>query len=559
MIPQYPQVCWFLLVAPPVLIAFFWWALHSRQKVLTKFIEARLLTSLTAGVSTTRRKIRFAMIIMAVEFLIFALARPYHSFDLQEVEQRGLDIVVAVDTSKSMLATDIAPNRLGRAKLAALELMQKSAVDRLGLVAFAGEAFLECPLTVDNAVFQQSVQQLDVNSIPQGGTAIAAAIRTAMDAFKEQDHHTALVLLTDGEDNDEGALDAAKEAAKAGMKIFTIGIGSAEGTLVQVKDANGNTDYIRDDQGQVLKSKLNESLLQQIATETGGFYLPLRGVNTIDTLYERGLSELPKTESHQQMSRRYHEQFQWPLAAAIVLLLSEMFFPERKRERKASTPPPVPRAAAVGALVLLAMLGLAGQSMASPGSAMRDYQAGHFTNALTEYDRLADVTTNDLRLVFNAGDAAYRATNYDEAVRCFTAVTLSPDLKLQQRAYYNLGNTKYRQSNSVKDLEELQHAWEEVVTIYEHAVDLDKQDADAAYNLAFLKKCVEELKEFRAIMERLKNEADSAVRQSQYHRALEIMQPLLKNQVGAKQFEDYIKKLKDIDAIVTPTPAPQQR
>ena len=125
-----------------------------------------------------------------------------HGFDLQEVEQRGLDIVVAVDTSKSMLATDIAPNRLERAKLAALELMQKAGTDRMGLVAFAGDAFLECPLTVDNTAFQQCVQALDVNSIPQGGTAIAAAINTALTAFKEDSHHKVLVLFTDGEDND---------------------------------------------------------------------------------------------------------------------------------------------------------------------------------------------------------------------------------------------------------------------------------------------------------------------------------------------------------------------
>src|ERR1700744_3747183 len=125
MTPQFPQYCWFLLVAPPLLIAFFWWALRSRQKVLTRFIEARLLSSLTVGVSTTRRKIRFALIIIAVELLIFTLSRPYHGYDLQEIEQRGLDIVVAVDTSKSMLATDIAPSRLERARLAALELMQK--------------------------------------------------------------------------------------------------------------------------------------------------------------------------------------------------------------------------------------------------------------------------------------------------------------------------------------------------------------------------------------------------------------------------------------------------
>src|SRR5450631_1583012 len=207
---EHPQLLWFLLVVPPVLAAFFWWALRVRQKLLAQFINARLLAVLTVGVSPTRQKIRFALVILAVALLIITIARPQRGFDLEEVEQRGLDIVVAVDTSKSMLATDIAPNRLERAKLAALELMQRAGTDRMGLVAFAGNAFLECPLTIDNTAFQQSVQALDVNSIPQGGTALAAAIGEALTAFKEKDHYKALVLFTDGEDNDEGALEAAQ-------------------------------------------------------------------------------------------------------------------------------------------------------------------------------------------------------------------------------------------------------------------------------------------------------------------------------------------------------------
>src|ERR1017187_7799117 len=189
-----------LLVILPALALFFWWGERVRQKLLTQFVEARLLASLTVGLSLTRRKIRYALALLAVALLIIAIARPQGGFDLQEVAQRGLDIVVAVDTSKSMLATDIAPNRLSRAKLAALELMQKATTDRLGLVAFAGDAFLECPLTIDNTAFQQSVQALDVNSIPQGGTALAAAINTALAAFKENGPYKVLVLFTDGED-----------------------------------------------------------------------------------------------------------------------------------------------------------------------------------------------------------------------------------------------------------------------------------------------------------------------------------------------------------------------
>src|SRR5207244_138924 len=177
------------------------------------------------GISAARQKIAWAGLLLAVACLILALARPQWGFDWEETKQRGLDIVVAIDTSKSMLAEDIAPNRLARAKLAALDLMQQARSDRLGLVAFAGSAFLQCPLTVDDAAFRQSVEALDVNTIPQGGTAIAEAIETALTAFKEGDNYKTLVLITDGEDHDSGALEAAKKAADGGLKIFTIGIG----------------------------------------------------------------------------------------------------------------------------------------------------------------------------------------------------------------------------------------------------------------------------------------------------------------------------------------------
>jgi len=549
-----PQILWLLLVIPPALALFFWWRERARQKLLTQFIEARLLSSLTVGISPARKKWRFALFILAVVFLIVALARPQYGFDLQEVEQRGLDIVVAVDTSKSMLATDIAPDRLERAKLAALELMQDAKSDRLGLVAFAGEGFLECPLTVDNTAFQQSVQALDVNSVSEGGTALAAAINTALTAFKASNGHKVLVLLTDGEDNvnESAALEAAQNAAKAGMKIFTVGIGTVEGSILRITDANGNSDYVRDPEGNVVKSHLNEALLQQIATMTGGFYLPLRGADTMDILYARGLAPLPKSESQELLIKQYHEQYHWPLAAAILLLLAEMFLPERSLQTATKSKG---RAAAIAALSI-AICVLPDSIFASPSGALREYNAGDYTNAMQEFEQLAQVTTNDLRLVFDAGAAAYRATNYDAALADFQEATLSPDLKLQQQAYYNLGDTLYRQGElqfepDTDGLNAMEQTWQQAVKSYERAVELNTNDEDAAYNLAFVKRQIDLIAQLREAMRRAKLAADDAVQRNEYHRALEIMESL-NNPIAAKKFQDYIKKLKDIDAIVTP-------
>jgi len=539
------NILWLLLVVPPVLALFLWWGERVRQRLLAKFIEARLLTSLTVGLSPTRRKIRYALVVLAVALLIITIARPQRGFDLQEVEQRGLDIVVAVDTSKSMLATDIAPNRLARAKMATLELMQKAATDRIGLVAFAGDAFLECPLTIDNTAFQQSVQALDVNTIPQGGTALAAAINTALGAFKEGDHYKALVLFTDGEDNDEGALEAAQNAAKEGLKIFTIGIGTTEGALL-------DPNIVRDPDGNAVKSHLNEALLQQIATATGGFYLPLRGANTMDLLYDKGLALLPKAEGVGKLVRRYHEQYHWPLALAMLLLIAEMFFPERRAgaRRGGAKPASVPPAVVASLVLFTVWLG-ASSAQASPDSALRDYRAGNFTNAMTEFNRLAEVQTNDLRLVFNAGDAAYRATNFDLAQNLFSQVTISPDLNLQQKAFYNLGNAQFQLAKQTKDLDGLQQGLEQTEKTFERAVSLNTNDVDAVFNLKFTKNAVEQIKQFKEAMRRAKSNADDAVRRAEFHRALEIMLPLQKT-VAAKQFEEYTKKLKSIDDIANP-------
>ncbi len=551
---EQPHLLWLLLVLPPALALFFWWASCQRQQLLAQFIQTRLLSALTVGVSPARRKIRLGCLVLAVALVMVTLARPQYGFDLQKIEQRGLDIVVAIDTSKSMLAGDIAPNRLERARLAALDLMQRAKPDRLGLVAFAGDAFLECPLTFDNTAFQQCIQALNVNTLPQGGTAIAAAIQTAQTAFKEGDHFKVLVLFTDGEDNDGGALAAAQAAGKAGLKIFTIGIGTPQGDLLRITDANGNSDYIRDSDGNVVKSHLNETLLRQIAAATGGFYLPLRGANTMETLYEQGLAPLPKSEGEERLVRRYHEQYQWPLAAAILLLLAEMFLPERKKSTVQSPRSKV-EAPMVAALIGILSLPIAAQ--ASPSSALREYNAGNYTNALQEFERLAQVNTNDLRLVFNAGAAAYRATNFDAAMNDFQLATWSPDLKLQQQAYYNLGNTLYRSGElkfepDTASLDAMEETWQQAIKSYEHAAELNTNDADAAYNLGFVKRQMGLIAQLREAMRRAKLAADEAIRRNEYHRALEIMESL-NSPIAAKKFQDYIKKLKDIDAIVTPT------
>lgn len=557
-----PNMLWLLLVVPPALLGFFWWAGRTRQRLLTQFIQARLLPTLTVGISARRQKIRAGCLVLAVICLIVALARPQWGFDWQEMRLRGLDIVVAVDTSKSMLAEDIAPNRLARAKLAALELMQRARADRLGLVAFAGSAFLQCPLTIDDSAFRQSVEALNVNIIPQGGTAIAEAIETALTAFKEGDNYKVLVLFTDGEDHDSGAVEAAEKAAKEGMRIFTIGIGTTEGELLRIKDAQGASDYVRDPQGNVVKSHLNEELLRKIAGATeGGFYLPLRGAKAIDTLYDQGLAKLPKSEHQQKFVRQYHERYHWPLAVAIVLLLVEMLFPERKREPKARPVPAPSRQAAVPTAVALLLLLLPVALQGSPASALREYQAGQFDQAVKDYEQLLKRKSDDPRLHFNAGAAAYRARQFEEAAKQFNATQKSPDVKLQGQAYYNEGNALFRLGESNPDLKKREASWEKALQSYQSAIKLAPQDGDAQYNQEYVTRKLEELKQQQQqqsqpkktepseAAKKAKAAADEAVRRREYSKALEVMEKQLAQDPTTSYYGDFIERLKGVKGV----------
>jgi Ca-activated chloride channel family protein len=488
-----PQILWLLLILVVPLCAFLFWSWRTKQKLIAKFVQSRLLSNLTVGVSQTRQKLRLVLFASAVLFLVLAMARPQWGFSWEETRQQGLDIVVAIDTSRSMLAEDITPNRLSRAKLAALDLMRLAKSDRLGLVAFAGSAFLQCPLTLDEEAFRESVEALDVGIIPQGGTALTEAIQSALGAFeKGSENHKVLVLFTDGEDHDSGALASAEKAAKEGLQIFTIGVGTAEGELIRVQDEQGNSGFLKDEAGNAVKSRLDETLLQKIATAAKGFYLPLRGAKAMETLYAKGLAPLPKSDSTTKLVRQYRERFQWPLGIAIALLVLEMFLPQRKRVAAVAVKD-TNRAASAGLAVLLFLLGSFAVK-ASPSGALREYEAGDFHSALDEFRQLSQEKTNDLRLSYNAGAAAYRAKQFDDAEKFFGQATAAPDLALQQKAYYNLGNTLFQAGARVPEPDKKQESWESSAKSFENALKLNPQDKDAKNNLEVVKKKLEELK-----------------------------------------------------------------
>jgi len=239
---------------------------------------------------------------------------------------------------------------------------------------------------------------------------------------------------------------------------------------------------------------MDEAMLKDIARAGKGFELPLQGTRTIDSLYDQGIANLPKTESAIRQFQRYHERFQWPLAIALILLTTEIFLPERKRRRSSKTEPEGSALPAMTgtAVFLLLVSGLAAHG--SPSDALREYNNGEYKDAFRDYNKLLD-NARDPRLHFNAGAAAYQNQDLDSAKREFSESLSSPDLPLQQRSYYNLGNTFYRIGQQLPDADKKQEAWENALKQYESALKLNGKDGDASYNMNFVKKQLELLKQ----------------------------------------------------------------
>ncbi len=501
----HPEVLALLATLVPALALGFLWSWRVRRRLIAKFLPPRLQTALTLGISPRRAVARSVLILAALSFLLLALARPRLGVASTEVRQRGLDIVVGIDTSRSMLAEDAGPgiSRLQRARLAALDLARLAQRDRLGLVAFAGTAFLQCPLTVDDEAFRQSVEALDTEIIPQGGTALGPAINTAMDAFgRERESVRVLVLFTDGEEHEPGALQAATRAETRGLRVFTVGVGTARGEIIRLRDDKGGASYLKDEAGNVVKSALNEPLLREIASKTGGFYLPLQGARAMEELFTRGLAPLPRLDLASRVLDQFQERYQWPLALALALLIWETVLPERAQTRGRARQVRLAHPALAGAaptttptlaafLLVACLLGLAPHALASPRSALRQFDSGDYAAAQEEFERLSRNHPRDARYRFNAGAAAYRAGNFTNAVDHFRGTLTSPDLNLQRDAFYNLGNAQFRAGEAAPPIRS--DAWEKAIRSYEAALKLNPQDEDSRHNLELVRRRLEEL------------------------------------------------------------------
>jgi Ca-activated chloride channel homolog len=327
-----PDNFWFLAAIPVVTLL---WLIsrYRASKALRNFGESRLVDELIPEKSSVRPYIKFILILTAFIMLVIAAARPQYGSKLEEVKKKGVEVIIALDVSNSMLAEDIKPNRLERSKQAIERLVDQLDNDKIGLIVFAGEAYTQIPITVDYKSAKMFLSSVNTEIVPKQGTSLGAAINLGIRSFSPSNTESrALVIITDGENHEDDPLTAAEEAKKAGVIIYTIGIGSPEGSPIPITRGGGK-DFLKDRDGNTVVTRLDEKVLQEIALRTGGKYVRAStSVMGLNEIYS-DIGRMKKIEMEGKVFAEYNDQFQYFAGLAALLLLIELLIMERKNRR----------------------------------------------------------------------------------------------------------------------------------------------------------------------------------------------------------------------------------
>ncbi|MEX0325524.1 MAG: VWA domain-containing protein [Puniceicoccaceae bacterium] len=475
-------ILWGLLVVA-LLGGFFYFTEKRAWQRLNHFAEGGLLERLTRSHSRQRLWIKNGVLLFIVLLLFISLARPQWGANWEKAETRGIDIMIALDTSRSMLAEDISPNRLERSKLAILDLLNSVQGDRVGLIAFAGNAFLQCPLTLDYQAFRQTLAAVDTTTIPVGGTDIAAAIDEAEAYFEETENDRILILITDGEDLEASGISRAREATRKGTRILTVGVGSTGSELIPIRGPNGQVEFLRDASGNPVSTSLDEGTLKRIAEVSNGLYAPLGPTGTgLETVYQFSLAQLPAEERQESLQRIPIERFQWILVPALVLLILESLISTRRRQMAGST--------FNMALFLTVglILGMAAPQPVHAGpaeEAAKAYKDGRFEESVTLYTDATLEDPDDPRLTYNLGVSAYRAGDFDQAIASFEKTIRTAKTGLQTKAFHNSGNSRVALGFSLLDENPAatREQWLAARTDFENALALDEKRDSSRHNM----------------------------------------------------------------------------
>ena len=527
---------WFqglILLLPLVALRF--WAHRKTARQLPGLVSPRLAARLISGNSRTQRWIVFSFQTLSFVAILTALARPQLGFDEVETETDARNLILAIDTSRSMMSDDLPPNRLTRAKLAAKDIILSLPDDRVGLIAFAGRAFVQAPLTVDHEAVLEAIDQLDTEIIPRGGTNLSAAAELAMETFKEAElPQSALVLFSDGE-----ALEGSDEiekvranAAKMGMAILTVGVGTAEGSIIPESDANGDPIpgvFVKDEAGQVVRTRLDPKAMQALASG-GGAYIHLGGQASLTHVVEQIRRGIATSREESETRLRPVERFMWPLSIALLCLLLGYVIPLfwlKPRPKRPLNPDSVRRLTAGLVVLFLAPAGVSAKDQLTHG--YKAYQEKNYQSALELYEgNLAErMTQKDrARLQMGIGAAAYSLGNFERASEAYGQALADGSELVQSQAHYNLGNTLFKQgetrlTGSAKkaDPDQVQslsatgevvdntiREWENAIEHYNSTLALDPENARALHNRELVQKRLDELKKQKEEQEKQKEE-----------------------------------------------------
>jgi Ca-activated chloride channel family protein len=462
-----PSYLLWMVLAVGAAAALHYWAAARRREIAKSLGEPGMISRLTPLETAARRRLKAALLLSGLAFVFAALAGPQWGVELVTTSSDARQVFIAVDTSLSMTAEDVSPNRLEKAKRELAQLLAALKGDRVGVIAFAGDAGILCPLTTDVEAAKQILSGVTIGSIPVPGTAIGTAVRLATSALQRYPGGKALVLLTDGEDHHTDPLGAAAEAAASGVKIYAVGIGTVEGNPLPIKEEGSGalTGYKKDRKGSTVISRLGEKTLTDMAASTGGAYYRASPAEDEVIDIARRIEDLEKSQGVSGASQQYRNRFLFPLAAAFLVLLAEMLVPLR-------------RSHVTGAATALLLLCLpAASARAGDESDLRAgnslYHKRKFEDALGRYR--AAQRPGDPRPDFNSGDALYRLDNLDEAAQKFQRLAEDPKMPPQARsaAYYNLGDALVRKQD-----------YAGAVAAYRRAVLLAPKDRDSRENLA---------------------------------------------------------------------------
>ncbi|MCY3927890.1 MAG: VWA domain-containing protein [Acidobacteria bacterium] len=490
-----PDALWLLWLGPGLLL-FYIYAFRTRSRLLGRFASPEMLPALVAGVSRPRRRLKAVLVLVAVLALVASLSQPRWGFVWEEVHREGVDIVVALDVSDSMLVRDAEAggelSRLERAKREIADLLGRLEGDRIALVAFAGAAFLELPLTLDYSAAALFLEAMDPDLIPTKGTAIGEALRVSLEAFERvasvgSRQSRAVILITDGEDHLGEAQEVAETAAAAGVRVFAIGIGRDEGAPIPREGGGFRTDR----RGEIILSRLDEAALQRIALTTGGRYVrSVTGDVDLEQIYAQGIkAQLEDQELGSSRRQRWQERFQWLLVIALAALMLEPLISDRLRRRRVTV---------ASAVCLAWLLSLPDGALAQPqatesfpaaaetspaveySSPYEAFDAGAYAQALEGFVDRQTRQPDDPEVSLNVGAAHYKLNDFDSADAQFFRAAATGDDALRAEALYNLGNSAYRQDRLG-----------EAIDLYMASLEVNPDDLDTKFNLEFVR---EELK-----------------------------------------------------------------